>query len=41
MNVRASDYAVAPEDQFVLSIVPIHGSDGDKPRRLFIYTEKV
>ncbi len=41
MNERASDYAGAPEDNFVHSIVPIHGSDGNKPKRLFIYTGKV
>ena len=40
MSVRATDDAGRPEDQFVHSIVPIHGADGDKPKRLFIYTEK-
>ena len=41
MSVRASDYRGEAEDQFVHTIVPIHGKDGSKARRLFIYTEKV
>ena len=41
MYVRAAEYAGDPEDQFIQSIVPIHGVDGNTPRRLFIYTEKV
>jgi two-component system CheB/CheR fusion protein len=40
MYVRA-EYAGDSGDQFVHSIVPIHGVDGNPPRRLFIYTEKV
>jgi len=41
MFVRAADYSGDPEDRFIHSVVPIHGIDGTKPRRLFIYTEKV
>jgi hypothetical protein len=41
LNVRAADYPGDPDDQFIHSIVPIHGIDGAKPRRLFIYSEKV
>jgi two-component system CheB/CheR fusion protein len=40
MAVRASEYEGMQEDQFIHSIVPIHGADGQKPERLFIYTEK-
>jgi len=41
LNVTAADYPGDPDDQFIHSIVPIHGIDGAKPRRLFIYSEKV
>jgi hypothetical protein len=41
MYVRAADYSGDPEDQFIHSVVPIHSIDGNKPQRLFIYTEKV
>ena len=40
MSVRASEYEGGSEDQFIHSIVPIHGAEDSKAERLFIYTEK-
>ena len=41
MQVKASDHPGHPDDLFIHSIVPIHAIDGNKTKRLFIYTEKV
>jgi hypothetical protein len=41
MAVRATEYGGQNDDQFIHSVVPIYKADGEKPERLFIYTEKV
>jgi two-component system CheB/CheR fusion protein len=41
LSVRAAEYGGQPDDQFIHSVVPFHNVDGAKPKRLFIYTEKV
>jgi hypothetical protein len=40
MLVKAVEYGGLAEDRFIHSVVPIHGADGNKAERLFIYTEK-
>lgn len=32
MYMKATDYAGDPEDQFIHSVVPIHGIDGNQPQ---------